>query len=148
MKCVVTNQTFSFKTITFLLICDVLHWTDRQGFAGLMQTFLWRLNYYNLTAVDIWLGHSGRAVWGVNRFRHVEHWDRGFESHSRHGCLCPFILFVLFFVQVVALRRADPPSKESYRLCIKRAPWLLVRKRTIPTEWPPLVGEVSANFCG
>jgi hypothetical protein len=27
-------------------------------------------------------------------------------------------------------------------------PWLLVRKRTIPTERPPLVGEVSANFCG
>jgi hypothetical protein len=26
--------------------------------------------------------------------------------------------------------------------------WLLVRKRTIPTERPPLVGEVSANFCG
>jgi hypothetical protein len=24
----------------------------------------------------------------------------------------------------------------------------LVRKRTIPTERPPLVGEVSANFCG
>jgi hypothetical protein len=24
----------------------------------------------------------------------------------------------------------------------------LVRKRTIPTEQPPLVGEVSANFCG
>jgi hypothetical protein len=27
-------------------------------------------------------------------------------------------------------------------------PWILVRKRTIPTERPPLVGEVSANFCG
>jgi hypothetical protein len=27
-------------------------------------------------------------------------------------------------------------------------PWPLVRKRTIPTERPPLVGEVSANFCG
>jgi hypothetical protein len=25
---------------------------------------------------------------------------------------------------------------------------VLVRKRTIPTERPPLVGEVSANFCG
>jgi hypothetical protein len=25
-------------------------------------------------------------------------------------------------------------------------PWLLVRKRTIPTERPPHVGEVSANF--
>jgi hypothetical protein len=24
----------------------------------------------------------------------------------------------------------------------------LVRKRIIPTEGPPLVGEVSANFCG
>jgi hypothetical protein len=24
----------------------------------------------------------------------------------------------------------------------------LVRKRTIPTEQPPLVGEVNANFCG
>jgi hypothetical protein len=25
---------------------------------------------------------------------------------------------------------------------------VLVRKRTLPTERPPLVGEVSANFCG
>jgi hypothetical protein len=24
----------------------------------------------------------------------------------------------------------------------------LVRNRTIPTELPPLVGEVTANFCG
>ena len=24
----------------------------------------------------------------------------------------------------------------------------LFRTRTIPTEWPPPVGEVSANFCG
>jgi hypothetical protein len=23
-----------------------------------------------------------------------------------------------------------------------------VRQRTIPTEWPPLIGEVSANFSG
>jgi hypothetical protein len=22
----------------------------------------------------------------------LEHWDHGFESHSRHGCLCAFIL--------------------------------------------------------
>jgi hypothetical protein len=25
---------------------------------------------------------------------------------------------------------------------------VLVRERTIPTERPPLVGDVSANFCG
>jgi hypothetical protein len=27
-------------------------------------------------------------------------------------------------------------------------PWLVVRKRTIPTERPPLVSEIGANFCG
>jgi hypothetical protein len=30
---------------------------------------------------------------------------------------------------------------------LQLTPWLLVRKRTIQTEQPPLVGEVSANFC-
>jgi hypothetical protein len=38
------------------------------------------------------------------------------------------------------------------KMTIKRAPVhnsvALVRERTIPTERPPLVGEVSANFCG
>jgi hypothetical protein len=33
-----------------------------------------------------------RAVWGMDRLRPLEHWDRGFESHSRHGCLSAFIL--------------------------------------------------------
>jgi hypothetical protein len=36
--------------------------------------------------------HSDRAVLGMNRLRPFEHWDRGFESHSRIGCLCAFIL--------------------------------------------------------
>jgi hypothetical protein len=48
----------------------------------------------------------------------LKRWDRGFESHSRHGCLYAFILFVFFCVQAAALGRADPLSKESYRLCI------------------------------
>jgi hypothetical protein len=25
--------------------------------------------------------HSGRAVWGINRLRPLEHWGRGFEFH-------------------------------------------------------------------
>jgi hypothetical protein len=29
--------------------------------------------------------HSGRAVYGMKCLRPLEHWDRGFESHSRHG---------------------------------------------------------------
>jgi hypothetical protein len=59
--------------------------------------------------------HSGR----MNRLRPFEHWDHGFESQSKHGCLCAFILFVLFCVYVAALRLADHPSKDSYRLCIR-----------------------------
>jgi hypothetical protein len=31
--------------------------------------------------------------------------------------VCVYSVFVLSCVQVAALRRADPPSKESYRLC-------------------------------
>jgi hypothetical protein len=32
--------------------------------------------------------------------------------------VCVYSVFVLSCVQVAALRRADPPSKESFRLCI------------------------------
>jgi hypothetical protein len=30
----------------------------------------------------------------------------------------------------------------------KQIPWLLVCKRTIPTEQSPLVGKLNASFCG
>jgi hypothetical protein len=37
--------------------------------------------------------HSGRVVWGMNYcLRPPKRWYRGFESHSRHGYLCAFIL--------------------------------------------------------
>jgi hypothetical protein len=32
--------------------------------------------------------HSGRAAKGMSRLRPLEHCDRGFESQSRHGCIC------------------------------------------------------------
>jgi hypothetical protein len=53
----------------------------------------------------------------MNGFRPLRHWDHGFESYSRQGCLSVFILFVLSCVQVAALRQTDPPPKESYLLC-------------------------------
>jgi hypothetical protein len=34
----------------------------------------------------------GRTVYGMNCLLSLEHWDRGFEYHSRHGCLCMFLL--------------------------------------------------------
>jgi hypothetical protein len=58
--------------------------------------------------------YSGRAVEGMKYLRSLKHWNRGFESHLRHGCLCVYSVCVVY---VAALRRADPPSKESYRLC-------------------------------
>jgi hypothetical protein len=57
--------------------------------------------------------HSGLAVWDVSCLRLLECWDRGFESHSRHGCLCVYSVCVVLCVGS-GLRRDDPPSKESY----------------------------------
>ena len=39
-------------------------------------------------------------------------------------------------------------KKLYYKETIKLNSVALVRTRTIPTERPPPVGEVSANFCG
>jgi hypothetical protein len=36
--------------------------------------------------------HSGRAVYVMKCLRQLEHWDCGFESHSRNERLCAFIL--------------------------------------------------------
>jgi hypothetical protein len=51
-------------------------------------------------------------------FRPLKHWDRGFESLSKHGSMSAFLLCLCCPVHVAALRQADPPSKEPYRLCI------------------------------
>jgi hypothetical protein len=58
--------------------------------------------------------------------------------------------------KILPLPGTEPRSSSPllYRLghpgsrCHKKTPWPLVRKRTIPTERPPLFGEVSANVCG
>jgi hypothetical protein len=38
--------------------------------------------------------HRGRAVGGINCVGSLERWDRGFECHSRQGCLCLFCVCV------------------------------------------------------
>jgi hypothetical protein len=63
---------------------------------------------------ELHAGPNGRAVCGTYCFLPFEHWDRGFESHSRHGCVSAFFCVVLSCVSR-ALRRADPPS-EYYQL--------------------------------
>jgi hypothetical protein len=49
-----------------------------------LTPYLYKLQFnINLPSTLTRNDHSGRAL---------EHWDRGFESHSRHGCLSAFIL--------------------------------------------------------
>jgi hypothetical protein len=55
----------------------------------------------------------------MNCLRSLGRWNRGFETHSRHGCLvcvCVYSVFVLSSVWVAALWRDDHSSKESYGL--------------------------------
>jgi hypothetical protein len=40
-------------------------------------------------------------------------------TQSMDVCVCVYSVFVLFYVQVSALRWADHSSKKSYRLCKK-----------------------------
>jgi hypothetical protein len=56
----------------------------------------------------------------MNCLRLLERWDRGFESHSRHGYLnCTRLLYVC-----VVLCIGDwSPFKELYRLCIGSGNW-------------------------
>jgi hypothetical protein len=68
----------------------------------------------------------------MNCLRWLECWDHEFESHSSYGCLCAFILALLFCVQAEVLQRADPPSRESYWLCMGLRNW---KSGQDPTKW-------------
>jgi hypothetical protein len=50
--------------------------------------------------------------------------------------------------QLETSRNQVKSHAESMCLCTKRNSVPLVRERTIPTERPPLVDEIIANFCG
>jgi hypothetical protein len=39
----------------------------------------------------------------MNCLRPLKRWDRGFESHLRHGSVCVYSVFVLSCVQVAVL---------------------------------------------
>jgi hypothetical protein len=55
---------------------------------------LWLFSFYVWFISKLNADHSDRAVWGMYSVRPLEHWDRELESHSRHGCLCAFILCI------------------------------------------------------
>jgi hypothetical protein len=57
-------------------------------------------------------------------------------GHFRSVAVLMYLRKKQFFVRKSAIER----------ILKLKTPWPLVRKQTIPTERPPLVGEVSANF--
>jgi hypothetical protein len=58
------------------------------------------------------LSSPAQTLWSWVRFQ-LEAWMS----------VCVYSVFVLFCVQIAALRRADLPSKEFYRLCIGLRNW-------------------------
>jgi len=65
----------------------------------------------------MYAGSHDRPVQGTYCLQPLEHWDFEFESHSRHGYVSTFLCRS---VSVVALRQADPPSRESYQMSKNR----------------------------
>jgi hypothetical protein len=54
----------------------------------------------------------------MNRLCPLEHWYRGFEFYSRHGCVCVCLFRLSVFLCVgCGYATGWSPSKESYRLC-------------------------------
>jgi hypothetical protein len=69
--------------------------------------------------------------------------------YSRYSTSRPKILGQIFY-KLLHGRSALPVAyfQESWPKVKKLNSMVWVRERTIPTELPPLVGEVIANFCG
>jgi hypothetical protein len=61
--------------------------------------------------------------------------------------VCVYSVFVLFCVQVAALRRADPPSEESYRLCIGLRNWKSGHRGYSPSLSSGQDGRWAQNQC-
>jgi hypothetical protein len=81
-------------------------------------------SFFFITLRAVKAGHGSQAVWGMHCLRSLGSRDRGFRSHSGHGCLvfvcvcvcvCVCVFFLCFYIGRT-LRRADHPPKESYRV--------------------------------
>jgi prepilin signal peptidase PulO-like enzyme (type II secretory pathway) len=58
------------------------------------------------------------------------------------------IIIIIIIIIITPWSRVLPEKLTGFAAKTKLNSVALVRERTIPTERPPPVGEVSANFCG
>jgi hypothetical protein len=133
-----------FCSVSELFLQNIPSYSFKEFFIKFALTTFWRFRLILWTNTKIYLNlkinsqlseakvvtiiryaeHSGGAVYGMNRLRLLEHWNRGFEFHSRHGCLSVFILCLCSPAYVAVLIRADSLSKVSYRISkIKELKW-------------------------
>jgi hypothetical protein len=66
----------------------------------------------------------------------IQHWDRGFESNWMHGRMSVSCSPAYVCMCVEALRRADPLSKESYRMYKKGSKMLAEKFSSKPKPKP------------
>jgi hypothetical protein len=66
----------------------------------------------------------------------------------KYSVISPTILMHLMMVKLDETFRAINVLNKEIKLEIIKNSVAVVRKRTIPTERPPLVREVSAKLCG
>jgi hypothetical protein len=115
----------------------IINWTDL--IVVLTNSVLLELIYnFLIHKLPITVSARSKAYKQSSLARMLRSW---FESHSRHGCLC-------------ALRRADSPSKESYRLRIgsrncknRQGPKKGGRARIIIIHKYCLTLRVTCSFC-
>ena len=74
------------------------------------------------------------------------------DPYNRDGVLVSFSRTmyhgVISILSELQWRHAKHAAAQGVHYKLKLNSVALVRERTIPTERPPPVGEVSANFCG
>jgi hypothetical protein len=72
----------------------------------------------------------------------LEHWDLEFESHSRHGCMYVFLLYLCCHVTVEASHQADRPTKKSYQISINRKSTIFITT-AVRTSNPTSINKIS-----
>jgi hypothetical protein len=85
-------------------------------------------------------GLSGRAVWGTYCFRPLEHWDHGFESPSRHGCVSAFFCVALSYVGRSLASGWSPvqgvlPNVQQIHKFQKLKFWIKTGHDSLPWSW-------------
>jgi hypothetical protein len=104
----------SSKNFLFFLLYT-LQWHSRIWSCRITCSFFINMNYPAYTDQSEWprgLRHELPSL-----ARTLESWV--WIPVEAWMSMCVYSVFVLVCVQVAALRRADPPSKQSYRLCKK-----------------------------